>query len=211
MRRCLFFLPLLGLAPLGHFLGSYLGGAGILSGGIGFLVSAASMFILPWVISALFVTIAKTAWPIRISLFIFTFVVQAILLVMVVPAGATSEMMGIAHRLRREFPPDRIRDCADHLRQKHRDGTLAVKVGDKGHNFLMSTSAVIVDDSELPASLRGRFDCVFIQQGRVTDDEQVVFALPERTGIICDSRKHVSEFFVYSIADGVHAYRYQRL
>jgi hypothetical protein len=211
MKRALLFLPLLGLAPVGHFLGSYLDGAGVLPRGSGFLVSAASMFILPWVIAGLFLTVAKAAWPIRIALFICALLVQAVLLFTVVPAGATSEMMGIAHRVRREFPPDQMRDCAARLRQKHRDGTLAIRQGDRGHSFLMSETAVMVDDAELPVSLRGRFDRVFIQQDRVTGDEQVYFSLGERTGIVCDSRKHVREFFVCSMAEGVHAYRYQRL
>ena len=211
MKRALLFLPLLSLAPLGHFLGSYLDGAGILPRGYGFLGSAASMFILPWVVSGLFLTITKAAWPIRISLFICALLVQAVLLFTVVPAGATSEMMGIANRMRREFPPDQMRDCAARLRQKHRDGTLTVRQGDRGHSFLMSESAVMVDDSELPVSLRKRFDRVFIQQDRVTGEEQIFFSLGKQTGIVCDSRKHVREFFVCSIGEGVHAYRYQRL
>lgn len=211
MRRTLLFLPLLALAPLGHFLGSYLDGAGILSRGSGFLLSTASMFLLPWVVSALFLTIGKAAWPMRITLFICALVLQGVLLATVVPAGATSEMMGIAHRLRRQFPADQMRDCAARLRHKHRDGTLALRQGDRGHSFLMSESAVMVDDSELPASLRGRFDRVFMQPDRTTGEEQVFFSLDERTGIVCDSRKHVREFFVCSMADGVHAYRYQRL
>jgi hypothetical protein len=41
--------------------------------------------------------------------------------------------------------------------------------------------------------------------------EQVFFSLDERTGIVCDNCKHVREYFVCSMAEGVHAYRYQRL
>jgi hypothetical protein len=52
---------------------------------------------------------------------------------------------------------------------------------------------------------------VFIQKHPYTGEEQVVFALGKTTGIVCDTRKEVHEVFVYSIADGVHAYRYQRL
>ena len=211
MKRCLLYLPLLGLAPLGYFLGSYLEGTGILPGGVGFLTSAASMFILPGLVSALVLAIPNTKAGIRTSLFFCSLVAQAVLLGTDVPAAATSEMMGIAHRFRREFPPDQVRDCAALILQKHRDRAFGLKVGDRAQSFLVSESAIIVEDAELPASLRGRFKGVFIQQGSAAGGEQVVFALGERTGIICDGRKRVSEFFVYSMAEGVHVYRYQRL
>jgi hypothetical protein len=48
MKRALPFLMLLGLAPLGCFVGSYLEGAGVLPRGSGFAGSAVCMFILPW-------------------------------------------------------------------------------------------------------------------------------------------------------------------
>ncbi len=211
MKRCLLCLPLLGLAPLGTFLGEYLSGAGALPEGIGFLASAASMFILPWIVAALFLARPKTKAAIRVLLFIGALVVQGVLLFAIVPAGSTSEMMGIAHRLRREFSVDELRDCANHLRHKFRDGTLGVSTREKDDDFTVGQSAVVVLDDELPDSLRGRFLRVFIQKPPATGDEQVVFALDKIRGIICDSRKHVHEFFVYSMADGVQAYRYQRL
>jgi hypothetical protein len=210
MRRALQFLPLLILAPLGHFLGSYLDGAGVLPLGSGLVVSAVSMFLLPWAVAALFLTV-RVAWPVRVSLFIGAVAAQGVLMFTVVPAGATSEMMGIAHRLRREFPPDQMRACAASLRQKEHDGTLVVRQAEKDHSFLVSAKAVLVDDSELPIQLRGRFKLVFIQPDRDTREQRVYFSFDERTGIVCDSRKDVREFFVCSIADGVHAYRYQRL
>ena len=210
MRRVIQFLPLLAIAPLGHFLGPYLDGAGFLPPGSGLLVSAASMFLLPWAVAALFFTV-RVVWPIRVSLFITALVSQAILMFTVVPAGATSQMMGIAFRFRREFPPDQMRACAASLRQKEHDGTLVVRRGDTGHSFLMSEKAVLVDDSELPVLLRGRFERVFIQPDRDTGEQRVYFSFDERRGIVCDSRKHVREFFVCSMGEGVHAYRYQRL
>jgi hypothetical protein len=48
--RALLMLPLLGVAPLGYFLGFYLEGAGILPPATGLLVSAASVFIVPWMV-----------------------------------------------------------------------------------------------------------------------------------------------------------------
>jgi hypothetical protein len=210
MRRVLQLLPLLALAPLGYFLGSYLDGAGVLPRDSGFLVSAASMFLLPWIVAALFLRV-RVAWPIRASFFIGALVAQGVLIFTVVPAGATSEMMGIAHRFRREFPSDQMRACAESIRQKKRDGTLVVRQENKSHSFLMSERAVLVDDSELPVQLRGRFKRVFIEPDQDAGEQRVYFSLDERTGIVCNSRNHVREFFVCSIADGVHAYRYQRL
>jgi hypothetical protein len=210
MRRAFLFLPLLALAPLGHFLGSFLDGSGVLPGGSGFLVSATSMFILPWAVAALFFTV-RVVWPVRVSLFIGALIAQGVLLFTVVPAGATSEMMGIAYRFRQEYPPDQMRACAAGLRQKQLEGTLAVRQAGEDHTFLMSETAVLIDDSELPMQLRGRFEYVFIQPERDTGEQRVYFSLDERTGIVCDSRKEVREFFVCSMADGVHAYRYQRL
>jgi hypothetical protein len=169
-----------------------------------------SMLLLPWVVAALFF-MARVAWPIRVSLFIGALVAQGVLMFTVVPAGATSEMMGIAHRLRREFPPDQMRTCATSVRQKKHNGTLVVRQTEKDNSFLMSPMAVLVDDSELPIELRGRFQRVFIEPDHDTGEQRVYFALDERTGIVCDSRKGVREFFVCSMADGVHAYRYQRL
>ena len=209
MKRALLFLPLLGLAPLGYFLGPYLQGSGVLPCGSGFIIGGASMFLLPFAVSALFLTIGKVVWPIRVSLFICALLVQAALLLTAVPPAAVSEMTGIALRLSREYPPDQMRNCATQLNQKRRDGTLKQK--DRGPSFLMSEHAMSVDDSELPVSLRGRFSHVFIQQDPATGGEQVFFSLGERDGIVCDNRKRVKELFVCSMAEGVHAYRYQRL
>lgn len=208
-RRVLLFLPLLALAPLGCFLGDYLGGAGSLPGGSGFLISAVSMFLLPWAGAALFLTV-RVGRPMRTALFVGALLLQGSLIFTVIPAGATSEMMGRAHRFRREFPPDQMRACATLLRQKEHDGTLQVRPPGKNRSSLMSEQAVLVDDAELPPPLRGRFKQVFIQPDPASAEEQVYFSLDERTGIVCDSRKNVREFFVCSMADGVQAYRYQR-
>lgn len=211
MSRTLFCLPLLAIAPLVCFLGDYLGGAGILPAGFGFLASAAGMFLLPWAAAFLFSVILKAKLPIRVLFSRTAMVLQGILLFTIVPPGATCEMMGIAYRLRHEFPVDELRDCAAHIRQKFHDGTLKVSPRDKDDHFIVAQDAVVISDTELPDSLRGRFQRVFIQKSPVTGEVQVVFALGSTMGIICDSRTHVREFFVCSMADGVQAYRYQRL
>ena len=80
MKCTLLSLPLVGLAPLGYFLGFYLDGAGVLRGGVGFLLGVASMFILPWLVSAVFALFVRTTWSIRILLFVCTLIVQAVCL-----------------------------------------------------------------------------------------------------------------------------------
>lgn len=209
MKRAVHLLPLLALAPLGHFLGAYLEGAGILPSCSGFLIGTVSVLFLPWAVAAVFFTV-KVMWPIRLFLFLTALAMQGILLFTVVPAGATSEMMGIAYRLRRDFQPDMVRTCAAALRQKERDGTLLVKQGEREPGYFMSEKAVLVDDTELPVPLRGRFTGVFIQPDPDSGEQRVYFSLDGRTGIVCDSRKDVRDFFVCSMAEGVHAYRYQR-
>jgi hypothetical protein len=211
MRRALLCLPLLAFAPLVCFLGEYLDGLGILPAGFGFLPSIAGMFLLPWIVAVVISSIPRTKMLNRALLFATALVLQGVLMFTVVPPGAKSQMMGIAHRMRREFRIDELRECAAQIRQKFNDATLKVTPRDKNDNFIVAQDAVVVSDIELPESLRGRFQRVFIQKSAQTGDEQVVFAVEKTKGIICDSRKNVHEFFVWSMADGVQAYRYQRM
>jgi hypothetical protein len=211
MKRYLLCFLLLGFSPLGYFLGFYLDGIGIL-GGNGFIVGAASMFILPWIVARLILKLAKPRRKMIASLlFVFALAAQECLIFAFVPPGDSLGMMGRAHRLQCEFPPDEMREWANILRKKHRSGTLAVSVGGQNNYYHISNAAVTVANSDIPAPLRGRFKCVFLQPNDSTGEEEVVFALDERTGIICDGRKRVKDSFVYSMGDGVHAYRYQRL
>jgi hypothetical protein len=126
----------------------------------------------------------------------------------VVPPGATCEMMGLTRRLRHEFSPDQICDCADQLRRKFNAGTLA-RSDKHTDDYSVSEFAFVVRDSELPASLQGRFERVFIQKDPSTSEEEVLFALGRQWGIMCDNRKNVHEDYFYSMADGVEAYRYE--
>ncbi len=58
----------------------------------------------------------------------------------------------------------------------------------------MSDGAVIVDESELPQALRGRFIRVFIKDD-ASGKEGVYFAIDDHPGIVCDCRKQVGGFF----------------
>lgn len=208
MNRCLYILPLLGLAPMMSFLGSYLAGLGVLSWGRGFVIGAFGMFIVPWLVSILFSILCRDRLAVRLLIGFGALVIQGFLLFGVVPPGATCEMMGLAQRLRHEFSPEQIRDCADQLRTKFNAGTLASS--DKHtDDYSVTSFAFVVRDSELPASLQGRFERIFIQKNQNTGEEEVLFALGRRWGIMCDSRKNVHDFYFYSMADGVEAYRYQ--
>ncbi|MFI5305442.1 MAG: hypothetical protein ACHQYP_11700 [Nitrospiria bacterium] len=210
IKRYWLYLPMLFISPLGYFLGSYFEGSATLPGNMASYICVISLFFLPFVVSTLFVFIFKGKWFIRILIFISIFIAQCGL-ISITPPEVAAEMMGIAHRLSFEFPPDQIRDCANHLRQKHRDGTLKEVQRGNYSDVLMSDNAIIIDDSELPVSLRGRFVGVYIRSGLTSPDDVVVFALGMQKGIICDNRKYVSEFYFHSMGDGVHAYRFQRL
>ena len=208
MRRCLYILPLLLFAPAVSFFGSYLSGLGILSWDTGFLIGAFGMFVAPWVVSILFSILCKTHVMVRLAIFVCALFIQGFLLFRVVPPGATCEMMGLAQRLRHEFSPDQIRDCADQLRRKFNAGTLA-RSDKHTDDYSVSQFAFVVRDSELPASLQGRFERVFIQKNESTGGEEVLFALRREWGIMCDGRRNVREDYFYSMADGVEAYRYE--
>jgi hypothetical protein len=209
MKRCLPLLPLLALAPLGDFLGAYLEGWGF---SVGLFIGGASMFILPWIVSAVLGLACSNSCGGRTLAFAGSFVLQFVLLFTVVPPGAESEMIGIAHRLKREFSAGELRACADQLRAKYRAGDL---VGKKGIVSIAEVSVendpLIVDDLELPASLRGQFRAVVVQKVKTTGDIEVWFSLGNGRGIVCNGNKYESGFFTYSIADGVHAYRHMRM
>jgi hypothetical protein len=204
-------LPLLTLAPMGYFLAPYLEGLGVLPPGYGFILGAFSMFIVLGMASIAFAFIQKAKPIVRVLIFVCVFIAQGIFIFNFIPPGATSEMMGIAQRLRHEFSTDQLRDCAKQLQQRLHAGTLKVQTRAKDDDFTVEPSALVVDDTELPTILRGRFQRIFIQTNSLLGIEQVVFALGDERGIFCDNRKNVHEFFVCSMADGVHAYRYQRM
>ncbi len=211
MKRALLCLPILCLAPLGQFLGMYLQGAGILPGAVGSMVIVGSMLVLPLGVAAWFAAAPKSKLWVHLARFYAALALPWCLTFAFLPPGAICEMMGISHRLSQEFSSDELRECAAHLRQKRHNGTL-ILVDHKGVSFFpMSESALLVADSDLPESLRGRFHCVFIQEDQKIMGEQVFFALGKYNGIVCDGRKYVRELFICSMADGVHAYRYERL
>jgi hypothetical protein len=70
----------------------------------------------------------------------------------------------------------------------------------------MLDTNVVVEDAELSAALRGRFQRTFILTDQVTTDELVIFALDQEMGIICghDVPMPVN---TYRIADGVEVYQ----
>jgi hypothetical protein len=202
---------LLTLAPLGAFLGEFLAGFGLLPYGVGFVASAASMLILPWMVAALFLTLPRMKIVFSGLLFVGALAFQSLLLYALVPPGATSEMMGLAHRFRWEFSVDDLRSVADQLRSRFESGTLEVSEGGAEDYYLANESAKRIPDAELPDSLRGRFQRVFIHQDPIKQEIQILFALDRIRGIVCDNRRVAHGFFEYSMAEGVHAYRYQRL
>lgn len=206
MKRFLPYIPLLCLAPLGYFLGSYLSGLGTISWYAGYVIATLCYLLVPLLVPILFVILYKANWIRRVILFIAVLFVQESVFFFV-PSRATAELMGIAHRLQRDFSPDQLRVCADQLRTKFHAGTL--KLGNSADGldyFPVLDTNVVVEDTELSASLRGRFQRTFILTDPVTTNELVIFALDHDTGIICGNDVPMPDY-AYRIADGVEAYQ----
>jgi hypothetical protein len=148
---------------------------------------------------------------VRFSAWLGAVMAQFVLLA-VVPGGAQAEVMGVAHRLKREFPIAQVRECASHLLEKYQTKTLVSADKGKPQADVWSESVFAVDNSELPASLRERVRWVQIQkvQRGFAEDIQVFFFIDWGRSIICDSRSFVSDARLHSIVKGVHAYHAQR-
>ena len=191
---------------MGYFLGSYLSGLGTISWYAGYVIASLSYLLVPLLVPIVFVILYKARWIRRVILFIVVFYVQASVFVFV-PSRATAELMGMAHRLQREFSPDQLRDCADQLRTKFHAGTLKLGNSADGLDYfpVLDTNGVVVD-TELSASLHGRFQRTFILTDPSTTNELVVFALDHETGIICGNDVPTPDY-AYRIADGVEVYQ----
>jgi hypothetical protein len=211
VKRYLYILPLLFFAPAIAFFGSYCSGLGIFSWGAGFVIGAFGMFVVPWLVSILFAILGKVRWTVRLMVFVGALFIQGLLVFYVVPPGATCEMMGLTSRVRHEFSSDQLRNCADRLRMTFHDGTLKLRKRDDHDDlyFLSNGSAVAVEDTELPTSLRGRFQRVFIQTDPSTGAKEVIFALDYETGIICENHVQAPSDAFQMIADGVVIYHYE--
>lgn len=192
---------------MGDFLGFYLSGLGTISRYAGYVITSLSFFLVPLLVPIVFVILYKAMWIRRVILFIVVFLVQESV-ILFAPHGGTVELMGMAHRLQHEFSPNQLRDCADQLRTKFHAGTLKRGNSADGLDYfpVLDTNSVVVEDTELPASLHGRFQHTFILTDPVTTNELVIFALDHETGIICGNDVPVPDY-AYRIADGVEVYQ----
>jgi len=212
MKRYIKFLPLLCLAPLAHFFGFYLAGLGIIDAGLGMFIGAIGLYPLILAVALVFGFVAPSSSNfVRYSSCLGAIVAQFALLP-VLPGGAQAEVMGVAHRLKREFPIAQVRECANQLLEKYQARTLVSADKDSPQAELWSNSAFAVDSSELPASLRDRVRWVRITKVErgFTQDLQVFFFIDWGRSIICDSRPFVSDARLHSIEKGVHVYHAQR-
>jgi hypothetical protein len=212
MKRYLLCLPLLGLAPLPHFLGFYLAGRGIIDGGLGMFIGTIGLWPVILGVGVVFGFVAPST-----SNFVRYFscmgaVIAQLVLLSAFPGGARAEVMGVAHRLKREFPIAQVRDCASHLLEKYRARTLASANKEEPRNDLWSDSVFLVDSSELPAELRGRFRRVEIWrvESAFSRDLQVFFLIDWERSIVCASRPSLNDAYLHSIEKGIYAYHKQR-
>jgi hypothetical protein len=200
--------PLPGVAPVGYFLSFYCWGYGYQLGGafglICLLTGTACAFPLPlFVATTLTSRWRRTARGSTIWLFVALVVGRYCLLFGIAPPGVTSRTMGLAVRLRREYSAQQIRDCADAIRRRLNDGTLATDANDRFRPNLLPDDYAIVAKTELPPSLRGRFKRVYIIR---CGNEDVVFAVDDKCGLVCDGTRKALDPGLCYIGDHVHAY-----
>jgi hypothetical protein len=210
MKRLVPFLPLLGLVPLLHFLVFYLAGLGIVEDALA--LWAICFFGLTVTIGFVFgFAVRSDSGLVRYGACLGAIVAQ-FALIGVCPGGPQAEVLGIAHRLKRELPIPQIRSCADQLLEKYSNRTLISAEKELGQTEIWSDSVFVVDKTELPASLQSRFRWVQIRKNTTyfAEDLQVFFSINSERSIICDTRSFVSTPDLHSIQKGIHAYHHGR-
>ena len=205
-KKRYFILALVVLPSLGYFLGFYLQGRGFSMILIWWMLfGTVSMVLGPFIVATPIVLIVTRRWLYRILLFL-PVVLLAVPFFWLVPPGNTAEMMGRAHRLRAQFPVDQIREAADAVRQKYANGTLQTNP-DNPQRYQF---AAIVNESELPDLLKGRFEYVGLRPCNKGDIREIVFAINVREGIVCNTNSFEKNTSHYSMGPYVHAYCYRR-
>jgi hypothetical protein len=209
MRKFLPCLPLVGLPAFVHYLVPYLIGLGYISSASE-LYSLAACLLLPFIIGVLLALLGATSVSNRLGLCILMVVIQFTLLFTLVPGSAKTEMMGLAQRVNREFSADDLKKCAADLRKREQAGTLVRKDLPSGEWQMWFGDARVVNDSQLPQNLRGKFQRVLIDTGNDSGPLGVFFELETNRGILCSTNRYRSDFWRCSVADGVYACRYVR-
>ena len=195
-------------APLGDFSGFYLGGRGVIPKGIGFLVGAASILLVPFLVSGVIAFFNAKSRTSRIWSFSGTLVVQFIIVFVLVPPGAQSEMIGIGHRLRSRFKADEIEACAQSLLEKNQTRILATNTAAKYPGPPFTSETAYIAASELPPNLQGKFGNVGIDTSQ--GSPRVIFEIEPQVGIVYGKNYNSVAFFYYKLGKNVYAYRYER-
>jgi hypothetical protein len=160
----------------GFFLCQFAEGARLVAGGVGFFAGAAFVLVLPWAISTFaFIRAREASLITRLAIFAWAMALQVGGL-LVAPPGATSEMMGMAFRHRREFPSEVLDQCARRIRDRWQAGTLATNRVDQLRSLRGYRDGILIAQVELPESLRGRFDEVFLRTPGTGGQVQVYFS-----------------------------------
>ena len=191
MKRCLLYLPLIGLGPLLSFCGAYLMGRGAIGEEFWVLLGVGCVYVA---VPVFFGFIVGGSGLMRYFVCMGALLVEVALVASAPACMPNAKSMGVAHRLKREFPIDQVRVCADQLLERYRAKTLVSADKDNPQAELWSKSEFAVDRSELPASLRERVRWVRITkvQRGFTEDLQVFFFIDWERSIICDSRPFVN-------------------
>ena len=203
--RILGWVAALVLPAIANFVFPYLLGRGVIPYELKFEVFAGTIA-LPVLISAAVVFCARLGFWKNLLLFPVTFVVQVVLMFLATPPQATTEMIGFAHRFRREFNTTELEAAAIDLLKRDRAGTLQRRTATPGEKTIFGEGES-VDDSMLPDTLRGRFRDVSLpkeQTGKVT------FALDPTYGLYFSEEAEADNYWRRKVGGKIYAYRYSR-
>jgi hypothetical protein len=163
---------------------------------LAFLTFGVFVLLLPWPLAVLISTKIATGRVQRAAVFLLSLLLMFFTWWICGPP-AKLYLIGRAHGLAHQFPIEQVRQTGEELLRKHEAGTLRTVPPPRPR-----LPGVFVDQSELPADLRGKFFYVAID-----DSITVFFAFSIRSGILVGSPGQRLSSDLYPIQPGVYAYQ----
>jgi hypothetical protein len=187
MWRYLVSVPALALPPLGTFLGPYLMGYGVLRFETGGPIYAFSVLLLPFGVSTLFAALPRASLLARGAWFLGTLLVQFLVIFTIVPDLGHSQVIGIAHRYRAEYPLADLQACADTLRKKHASNPAGDSLGEDA--AAGEPPPVTLSEAELPpARIRCGGDFMSVARGHNELPARLLRASGTDSRVVCRRR-----------------------
>ena len=110
MKRWLLYLPLIGLGPLLSFCGAYLMGRGVIDEGFWVLLGVGCVYVA---VPVFYGFLVRGSGLMRYFVCMGALIAEVALVASAPAFIPNPKSMGVAHRLKREFPIDQVRACAD--------------------------------------------------------------------------------------------------